>query len=88
MTIAHSLPARVEPELQENVTWTVEYRLPFGMLSRYRTIVRPAPGAVWRANFYKCGDKTSHPHWLAWAPVRSARPDFHVPGSFGEVKFA
>ena len=23
----------------------------------------------WRANFYKCADASSHPHWLTWPPV-------------------
>jgi len=85
---AHSLPARVEPELKENVAWTVAYRMPFGFLSRYRAAERPGPGTVWRANFYKCADETSHPHWLTWTPVRRPQPDFHVPEDFGMLEFA
>ena len=30
-----------------------------------------------RANFYKCGDKTSDPHFLSWQPVNTENPDFH-----------
>ena len=37
----------------------------------------PVPGDRWRANFYKCGDETSHPHWASWSPV--GRLDFHRP---------
>lgn len=38
-----------------------------------------------RANFYKCGDKTAHPHFLSWAPVGTHNPDFHRPEFFGEL---
>ena len=38
-----------------------------------------------RANFYKCGDKTAHPHFLSWNPVGTPAPDFHRPDFFGEL---
>jgi hypothetical protein len=88
IAVAHSLPRRVEPEMPGPVTWTVQYRLPFGILAKYRPAPPPRAGATWRANFYKCGDLTSHPHWLTWAPVRRPRPDFHVPADFGVLEFA
>jgi hypothetical protein len=37
------------------------------------------------ANFYKCGDKTAHPHFLSWNKVKAAKPDFHRPECFGEL---
>jgi hypothetical protein len=87
ITIAHSLPKIVEPEITQPVTWTVEYRLPLELLKKYCPLTRPAAGVVWRANFYKCADKTSHPHWLTWSPVDLPRPDFHRPEFFGVLKF-
>ncbi|EAR02526.1 hypothetical protein FB2170_04545 [Maribacter sp. HTCC2170] len=39
------------------------------------------------ANFYKCGDQTSKPHYLSWNPVGTERPDFHQPGYFGNLMF-
>ena len=39
-----------------------------------------------KANFYKCGDKTAHPHFLSWNPVETEHPDFHRPEFFGELK--
>lgn len=39
------------------------------------------------ANFYKCGDHTSVPHYLSWNAIRTERPDFHQPGFFGSVYF-
>lgn len=85
--IAHSLPRIIDPEIEEPLTWTVEYRLPIAVLEQYRPVAKPAPGVTWRANFYKCGDHTSHPHWLTWSVVDSPRPDFHVPESFGALDF-
>ena len=40
-----------------------------------------------RANFYKCGDKTSHPHYLSWNPITFEKPNFHLPEFFGELLF-
>ena len=40
-----------------------------------------------RANFYKCGDKTSRPHYLSWNPIAFERPNFHLPEFFGELRF-
>ena len=85
--IAHSLPAKVDPEIETPVAWTVEYRLPIEILKKYCQVTVPASGVAWRANFYKCGDKTSHPHWLTWSPVDYPTPCFHVPESFGLLKF-
>jgi len=86
--VAHKLPPIVQPEIAEPTTWTVEYRLPTDLVAKYCPSARkPAPGVTWRANFYKCGDNTSHPHWLTWSPVGRPHPDFHVPESFGTLEF-
>jgi len=85
--IAHSLPKIVEPELARPTTWTLEYRIPLAILVKYCKVDRPRPGAVWRANFYKCGDETSHPHWLTWSVVGNPAPDFHLPRFFGVLEF-
>ena len=39
------------------------------------------------ANFYKCGDETSEPHYISWNPIGTAKPNFHVPEYFGELTF-
>jgi outer membrane protein assembly factor BamB len=87
MTIAHSLPKMVDPEMKGPVTWTVEYRLPFEIVKKHcPTMVPPASGTKWRANFYKCADDSSHPHWLTWSPVDFPKPKFHLPDFFGVLK--
>lgn len=39
------------------------------------------------ANFYKCADGTSLPHYLSWSPIETEKPDFHRPDFFGEIYF-
>ncbi len=85
--IFHSEPKIVEPEKQQPTTWLIEYRLPIDVLEKYCSVIRPAPGVIWRANFYKCGDETSHPHWLTWSAITSGEFNFHLPEFFGVLEF-
>lgn len=39
------------------------------------------------ANFYKCGDGTSTPHYLSWSLISTETPDFHRPEYFGDINF-
>lgn len=84
---AHSLPQRVDPEIQDPVTWTVAYGIPLALLKTYCRVEMPGPGVEWQGNFYKCADKSSHPHWLTWAPVHFPKPNFHLPQFFGILQF-
>lgn len=86
--IAHNMPKTVNPEISAPTTWVIEYRLPLDILPKYRKdITKPGPGVTWRANFFKCADNSSHPHWLTWSKVERPRPDFHVPECFGTLQF-
>jgi hypothetical protein len=87
VTVAHSLPKIVSPEITEPVTWTVEYGIPFSILKDIQSFDLPTSGTIWRANLYKCADETSHPHWLTWAPIDLPQPNFHVPDFFGTLVF-
>jgi hypothetical protein len=86
--VAHSMPAVIAREIQEPRAWMLEYRLPLSVIGKYAPLTRPRPGAVWRANFTKCADHTSHPHWLTWSAIDRPTPDFHRPEYFGELIFA
>lgn len=83
----HSLPGIINPEIKEPITWTVAYQIPITLLEKYCQVTSPGPQALWRVNFYKCADDTSHPHWLTWAPVDHPKPNFHHPQSFGILEF-
>jgi hypothetical protein len=82
-----SLTEIIDPEKVDNVDWQVSYRIPFSILDHYHDFDKPGPGTVWLANFYKCADDSSHPHWLTWAPIDNPTPDFHRPEFFGELHF-
>lgn len=88
MQIAASMPKRVEPEISEPTTWTLAFFVPFGLFGAYLgdDFAVPQRGDVWRANWFKCGDDTSHPHWGSWAPIGETL-NFHQPDRFGEMAF-
>ena len=83
--VHHSMPDRVEPEIEEETEWTLEFAIPYGVFEKYIGPLDVKAGQEWRANFYKCGDETSHPHWASWAPVKAL--DFHLPECFGTLVF-
>jgi hypothetical protein len=86
--VGHTLSKIVDPEIGEPTTWTLEYRLPFAVVQKYCSDAsRPAPDVIWKANFYKCADATSHPHWLTWSFVDHPTPQFHLPRYFGTLTF-
>ena len=65
--------------------WEVTYRIPLEFIRVFW------PGYAFRGelrvNAYKCGDLTSHRHYLTWQPVRSETPNFHRPEDFGRMTF-
>ena len=87
MTVAHSMPRLIPDEIEEKTTWYLEYTIPFEILRNYYQFQFPEAGSVWRANFYKCADHTSHPHWLTWSQVNNPEPKFHLPQFFGKLIF-
>lgn len=82
----HNLPQIINPEITENVVWYLEFSIPFAVMEKYSGTLDKVSGQIWRANFYKCGNDTSHPHWGSWSPLRGL--NFHLPEDFGKIKFA
>lgn len=80
-----SQPPMVDPEIDTPVTWFLEFSIPLDVLEKYTGRLGDIRGQIWHANFYKCGNETSHPHWVSWMPL-SAR-NFHEPESFGTLVF-
>lgn len=83
--VRSTLPLVVEPEIAVDVVWRLEFHIPIELLEKYVGPLGDLRGQVWRGNFYKCGDRTSHPHWAAWAPVDEL--NFHLPRCFGCLFF-
>lgn len=64
--------------------WEVVLVVPFATF--FNDNVTTFEGKTVRANFYKCGDKLTTPHFLSWNPIPVAQPDFHRPEAFGELR--
>jgi hypothetical protein len=84
VAVRSSLPPVVEPEIEAE--WALAFAIPVALLEAYVGPIGPLTGQEWRANLYKCGDATSHPHWASWSPVEAL--NFHLPHCFGTLRFA
>ncbi|UDQ96990.1 carbohydrate-binding family 9-like protein [Lentisphaerota bacterium WC36G] len=67
--------------------WSLAFFIPFKLIQLYfkfdeKDLVNDNN---WTANFYKCGDKTEKPHWIAWNEVNAL--NFHLPECFGILIF-
>ncbi len=86
VTIRPSMPKLVDPEITDPVEWTLQYSIPVKLMEHYVGALGPLGGQEWRANFYKCADQTSHPHWASWAPI-GEELNFHQPKRFAPIIF-
>ena len=62
--------------------WTAELAIPMNSLTDNFD-----PQSPWRANFYRCEGSDPERAYLAWRPTYSPEPNFHVPESFGLLRF-
>lgn len=76
-----SLPVQAYDEAGTLRSWDITVIIPFALFGADAA----CPPKTLRANFYKCGDNTAHPHFLSWSPIGTPRPDFHRPEFFGEL---
>jgi hypothetical protein len=83
--VQSSLPAIIDPEIVEPVTWQISFFAPFEVFENYTGALGDVRGQRWRGNFYKCADEGSHPHWVSWAPLDVL--NFHTPHCFGTLCF-
>ena len=83
--VRSTLPRVIEPEMDGPVDWQLAFFVPTALLERFVGPIGPLAGQEWRANLYKCGDGTSHPHWASWSPVDAL--NFHLPHCFGALRF-
>lgn len=72
-------------ERKGDFSWDLTIAIPYEVLFHHN--VKDLRGKSFRANFYKCGDKLSVPHYVSWNPIGTEKPDFHRPEYFGEVRF-
>ncbi len=71
--------------------WTLKYYIPDSFIKEwYPDLERLSRGNscnIVRANFYKCGGDTDHPHLAMWSEIETENSDFHVPDFFGRIVF-
>ncbi|NCB07279.1 MAG: hypothetical protein EOM73_03850 [Bacteroidia bacterium] len=71
----HTLPSLITEEITEPVTWRLGFAIPIAFFEKYSKINPKLSGQKWTANFTKCADKTSHPHWLSWQNLPKLKPN-------------
>lgn len=72
-------------DIRKKTKWNLTVIIPVGIL--IHDPLSELPGLQVRANFFKCGDETEHPHYLTWNPVEMDKPSFHQPQYFGTLLF-
>lgn len=70
-------------EKMEETTWEVVLIIPFTAFFKHN--ITQLEGRTIKANFYKCGDELSKPHFLSWNAIDLPKPDFHCPQFFGSL---
>lgn len=88
VAIETTLRGLIVEEITDPVEWRLGMRIPLSLLEAVAGKLRPLAGTAWRANFYKCANRTSHPHWASWSPLVGDRLTFHKVESFGTIRFA
>jgi hypothetical protein len=72
-------------EIKGEFSWTITMAIPLDVFFHHK--LTELKGKSFRANFYKCGDKLTVPHYVTWNPVKTEKPDYHRPEFFGLLKF-
>jgi hypothetical protein len=67
---------------EKALVWAAELAVPMKALTREFD-----PNSVWRANFYRVEGRTEPRTYLAWQPTHTPEPNFHVPSTFGRMRF-
>ena len=80
--ITHTSIVRNE---ENDIHWELAVAIPISSF-QYSSI-KSLQGTNCRANFYKCGDLLSEPHFVAWSDIKSGSPNFHLPSFFGKIDF-
>jgi len=72
-------------EISGDIRWSITLAIPLETFFHHK--IGDLRGKSVRANFYKCGDKLSNPHYATWSPIGTEKPDYHRPEYFGKLKF-
>lgn len=79
-------PEETAEEITDPCNWELAVYIPFTVFeNEFGKDGIPSKGTVWRGNFYTCADRTSHPRWATWNPLKVL--NYHQPECFGEIIF-
>lgn len=68
-----------------DISWELIAEIPSTVFCKHN--LSTFAGLTCKANFYKCGDELTEPHYLAWNNIQTEEPDFHLPEYFGQLTF-
>ena len=83
-TSFHGQP--VKQDSPDDDHWILELAIPFRNFEKDAANTPPKDGDTWRLNLNRAGGKTNA-QYSTWSPVSTEKPNFHVPESFGWVRF-
>jgi hypothetical protein len=69
-------------QVEDAHVWTAQVAIPMAAIAPDFD-----PGQAWRVNFYRCEGRDPQRWYSAWQPTRTPQPAFHVPESFGVLRF-
>ncbi|MCM1139638.1 MAG: carbohydrate-binding family 9-like protein [Duncaniella sp.] len=81
IAVLPSCGTRPFQEVEGLFTWDVLVAIPLQLLG----VNFDGSEVELHGNFYKCASGSSQPHFLSWAPIDTASPDFHQPKFFGKI---
>jgi hypothetical protein len=70
----------------EDDHWILEMAIPLKVFEKDAAHTPPQEGDTWRLNLNRAGG-TTNAQYSTWSPVKSEKPNFHVPEAFGTVRF-
>lgn len=88
-----SLGDKAFEERKQETSWELALIIPVSTYYKHQEQLRgksgnaELSGRIFRANFYKCGDKLQTPHFVSWCRIGVPNPDFHRPEFFGTIYF-
>jgi hypothetical protein len=85
ISVKSSLGDQPFQERSGDFSWEMMIRIPLECLA-FNSLHGLGGLRAW-ANFFKCGDETTQPHFVTWNPVKTPDPDYHRPEYFGEIFF-
>ena len=71
----------METAVRPREGWAASIFVPYTFMDKFFS----GHAATFRANFYKCGEKSACDHYATWNPVETPKPDYHQPSFFGKI---